>query len=404
MEGDKLVRSLGPEVFEVFGKYAGIGGLVVASLLVFFMGVLYLLPQIFGKNRADFRDVMKLLRTMILCFFALSLAGLASWLLSLFIEAQKDQARKDLEVEVAREETKRRQVAVQSSFISLTFYVADAASVDEAVQLGKTFFAQEELGPEARDSIIQAHAMARQLRSEGITLSGNAAPPPEQLLRMVSGSAVASARSLQCEGIRRYLVENHRLVCSNGAAISYLSWGRESQPVDPRFFMIHATASSQRAGALAEFLRTRDASYHLIVDRDGAVIQLVDFDKVAFHAGASEYRGLSGLNRYSLGIGLVNAMQLKCEGEKDSGCTSVYYSSEVVSRDDVKEATAASGETTYWQSFTPEQLHALNGILAALALAYGPKEIIGHEHVSQRKSDPGPAFPWAHFGQKAAAH
>ena len=74
----------------------------------------------------------------------------------------------------------------------------------------------------------------------------------------------------------------------------------------PRFVVIHATAShfSSAFGWLRNPLSR--VSAHYLIDRDGTTYQLVDEDKVAWHAGLSFWRGLSGLNAYSIGIELVN--------------------------------------------------------------------------------------------------
>ena len=45
-------------------------------------------------------------------------------------------------------------------------------------------------------------------------------------------------------------------------------------------------------------------SSHILIKRDGRVIQYVPFDKRAWHAGKSEYRGRSNYNDFSIGIEL----------------------------------------------------------------------------------------------------
>jgi N-acetylmuramoyl-L-alanine amidase len=144
------------------------------------------------------------------------------------------------------------------------------------------------------------------------------------------------------------------------------------------------------------------ASYHLLIDQDGAVIQLVDFDKLAPHAGPSEYAGVTGLSRFSVGIALVNAMQIKCGTAVETSCSSYYFPSMRIERDEVVTISSDRGDT-YWHRFAQEQLNALNGVLSALADQYGVREVIGHEHVSpRRKQDPGPAFPWKFFGKSSS--
>ncbi|MGB3467614.1 MAG: N-acetylmuramoyl-L-alanine amidase, partial [Cyclobacteriaceae bacterium] len=54
--------------------------------------------------------------------------------------------------------------------------------------------------------------------------------------------------------------------------------------------IIHYTAG-RSAETSANFLARPDvqASAHLVIGRDGQVFQLVPFDKVAWHAGVSQY-------------------------------------------------------------------------------------------------------------------
>ena len=68
----------------------------------------------------------------------------------------------------------------------------------------------------------------------------------------------------------------------------------------------------------AKFLVKPDvkASAHVVIGRDGQVIQMVPFNIEAWHAGRSSYGEASGLNHYSVGIELDNLGQLRQEGGK----------------------------------------------------------------------------------------
>lgn len=59
------------------------------------------------------------------------------------------------------------------------------------------------------------------------------------------------------------------------------------------------------------------ASVHVLVGRGGEMWKLVEFDKQAYHAGASVLNGRSGCNRWTLGVELV--------GTVDSGFTREQY-------------------------------------------------------------------------------
>ncbi len=59
------------------------------------------------------------------------------------------------------------------------------------------------------------------------------------------------------------------------------------------------------------------ASAHLLIGREGQVWKLVEFDREAYHAGASILNGRNGCNRFTLGIELI--------GTQDSGFTRQQY-------------------------------------------------------------------------------
>lgn len=59
------------------------------------------------------------------------------------------------------------------------------------------------------------------------------------------------------------------------------------------------------------------ASAHLMIDRDGETWRLVEYDKQAYHAGASILNGRKNCNGWTLGVELL--------GTQDSGFTQVQY-------------------------------------------------------------------------------
>jgi AmpD protein len=103
-------------------------------------------------------------------------------------------------------------------------------------------------------------------------------------------------------------------------------------------------------------------SAHLLIRRDGSVVQFVPFHLRAWHAGASSWRGRERCNDFSIGIEL---------------------------------------EGTDSTPYEDAQYGALAALVAALLRAYptlAPEAIAGHEDVAPgRKTDPGPAFEWPRF-------
>ena len=106
-------------------------------------------------------------------------------------------------------------------------------------------------------------------------------------------------------------------------------------------------------------IRGTEVSAHLLIRRDGEVVQFVPFTERAWHAGESFFRGRTRCNDFSVGIEL--------EGEDDT-------------------------------PYDDRQYAVLPGVLQALIDAYpgiSAREIAGHCDIAPgRKSDPGPAFDW----------
>jgi len=134
---------------------------------------------------------------------------------------------------------------------------------------------------------------------------------------------------------------------------------------------------------------TSQVSAHLLIGRDGRIAQLLPFNKIGYHAGVSKWKGVIGLNPYSIGIEIVNAGIL---AKKADG----YYSADGKIVEDYIQATNNIGLKATWQKYTDEQLNVVKNISFFLKQHYNLKDILGHEDISPiRKSDPGPAFPWS---------
>jgi AmpD protein len=100
-------------------------------------------------------------------------------------------------------------------------------------------------------------------------------------------------------------------------------------------------------------------SAHYYIDREENVIELVDPDLMAWHAGVSSFEGQSGCNAFSIGIEL---------------------------------------EGTPNHLITEGQYRCLQELCMLLLRRYPlitPARIVGHSDIAAgRKVDPGPLFPW----------
>jgi len=108
-------------------------------------------------------------------------------------------------------------------------------------------------------------------------------------------------------------------------------------------------------------------SAHLLIRRDGQVVQYVPFDQRAWHAGVSCWEQRERCNDFTIGIEL-------------EGCDT--------------------------QKFEPQQYTVLSEVITALVTAYPkltPERITGHSDIAPgRKTDPGPHFDWPYLKQLIA--
>jgi len=186
-------------------------------------------------------------------------------------------------------------------------------------------------------------------------------------------------------------IRDHRLTW-HGAEVPFQPSPHGADGLVPRYLVLHYTAGTTARAAIDWFANPEsEVSAHLVVDRDGAVTQMAGFDRVAWHAGVSAWDGLTGLNRHSIGIEIVNAGKLR----RDGAGRWVNWAGDEIDPEHVVLAThrheaAESG----WHAFTPAQIAATVGIGVALRRRYGLSDVLGHDDIAPgRKIDPGPAFP-----------
>ncbi len=192
----------------------------------------------------------------------------------------------------------------------------------------------------------------------------------------------------------------HRLYQDNGSPYPYVQSPNTSGRFtgnNLQFLVMHYTASTSASSAVKTLTNPNiKASAHVVIGRDGAITQLVPFNTVAWHAGTSTWRGVSGLNKYSIGIEITNAGLLEKSAD---GKFYAWYGEEIPSSQ-VTEAPHKNDPSVKraWHRYTDKQIEVSLELAEILVTQYSLKEIIGHDDIApRRKTDPGPAFPLAKF-------
>jgi len=109
-----------------------------------------------------------------------------------------------------------------------------------------------------------------------------------------------------------------------------------------------------------EEIKDLKVSSHVLIRRDGKLVQYVPFTSRAWHAGKSCYQARDACNDFAIGIEL--------EGQDDEPYEEIQY----------------------------RQLAELIQLLRGCFPAIGETDVVGHSDIAPgRKTDPGPAFDWS---------
>lgn len=186
-------------------------------------------------------------------------------------------------------------------------------------------------------------------------------------------------------------VKNHRLVV-DGKPVKFVKTPNGGAALkNPIVIIQHDTAGRLNGDSSVSWLCNpkAKASAHLVVDREGNVTQLMDFNKQTWHAGKSVYKGKSGVNSQGIGIEYVNPGLLSSSGRAWFGETFD------VKKYGIEKASTEYHGTGWWMPYTPEQINLAVLINMALMTEYKTlKDISTHWFISpKRKVDTNPLFP-----------
>jgi N-acetylmuramoyl-L-alanine amidase len=186
----------------------------------------------------------------------------------------------------------------------------------------------------------------------------------------------------------------------DGDAVTLAATANQSPGIRPLYLVMHYTAGLGLDGTIAWLCNpAAKASAHLVIGRDGRIVQMVAFNRRAWHAGLSRWGDIEGLNAYAIGIELDNAGRLQRRGD---GAWVHPASGRVVPAREVIEAQHKNEpRSTGWHAYTEAQLSAAEAVARVLHDRYGFIDVLGHDDIAPaRKVDPGPAFPIASFTTK----
>lgn len=146
---------------------------------------------------------------------------------------------------------------------------------------------------------------------------------------------------------------------------------RTSGPID--ILLLHYTGMPDDAQALAWLCDLQSTvSSHYFIEKDGRVLQLVEEERRAWHAGASIWGGESDVNSRSIGVEIANAGH-------------------------------PGGLPDYAEAQVEALIALCRDILARHPIP--PHRVLGHSDVAPgRKLDPGERFPWEKLAAAGIGH
>lgn len=169
-----------------------------------------------------------------------------------------------------------------------------------------------------------------------------------------------------------------------------------------RFLVMHFTAGWSLESTIARWRHSgaRGACAHLIIDRDGTVVQCRPFNETAAHCGTSAWMDRKtgtmhrNLNHCTIGIELCNVGVLPrthypMAMGRPLGGISIPF---------IERPHKHGGRRRKWETFPTVQVDTARAVAAVLVARYQLDDVVGHDDIApDRKEDPGPAFPMGDF-------
>lgn len=168
---------------------------------------------------------------------------------------------------------------------------------------------------------------------------------------------------------------------------------REEDQQDIKGIVLHYSVCPN-ADIIEKVFYSRAVSSHYDVDFDGEIFEFVDPKYVAFHSGKSVWNGNTYLNKCFIGI------------EQDMWGYYEKVREKEYDYERFEQPVQLPGDDRRWFKFSEEQIKSTGQLILALQKKYkiSGRNVVTHSDVTiDRKSDPGPMFPYKEIFEKYGA-
>lgn len=179
-------------------------------------------------------------------------------------------------------------------------------------------------------------------------------------------------------------IENGRV-----SGVRFVAANSSGGEMTPKYIVTHDTSGRLSKFSSVDWFKSKQCttSAHFVVERDGTVTQMVPLNRKAFHAGASKWKGQSGLNSCSIGIEIVNPGKMDSNGKAWFG--------PCCKPDEIEHKSTPEHGDGWWLPYTDAQVAAVKLLCTLIVEEYPDcNEILTHWQISPgRKIDTNPLFP-----------
>ncbi len=197
-------------------------------------------------------------------------------------------------------------------------------------------------------------------------------------------------------------IVNHLLCTDDGTPVTQHPSPHHGRSIRKHEYLVmHYTTGALMQSTINHFTNpntSHPASAHILIGRDGSIVQFVPFNIIAWHAGPSSWANRTDLNKFSIGIELDNygfVFRLE-DGKWGRPNKEPRFTDEQI----IEAKHKKENRTIGWEKYPQAQMDFALEVAKLLFEKYNLIDVVGHDDICERKVDPGPAFAMPSFREQ----